>query len=91
MSRDSRIPGFHRLSVPERRRMLGERAGIPTAELERSIANGGLEPITADKMVENSIGTYALPFGIALNFRVNGLDQLAPMVVEEPSVIAAAS
>jgi len=91
MSRDSRIPGFHRLSVPERRRMLGERAGIPTAELERCIANGGLEPLTADKMVENSIGTYALPFGIALNFRINGLDQLAPMVVEEPSVIAAAS
>jgi hydroxymethylglutaryl-CoA reductase len=91
ISRESRIPGFHHLSVPERRRVLGERAGIALAELERAVTSGGLEPMTADKMVENSIGTYALPFGIALNFRINGSDQLAPMVVEEPSVIAAAS
>ncbi|HEY3593214.1 MAG TPA: hydroxymethylglutaryl-CoA reductase, degradative, partial [Polyangiaceae bacterium] len=45
----------------------------------------------ADKFVENVIGTYALPFGIALNVRVNDRDYLAPMVIEEPSVVAAAS
>jgi hydroxymethylglutaryl-CoA reductase len=91
MSRDSRIPGFHRLSMPERLRALGERAGIAAAELERAIAIGGLEAATADKMVENAIGTYALPLWIALNFRINGKDRFAPMAVEEPSVIAAAS
>jgi hydroxymethylglutaryl-CoA reductase len=45
----------------------------------------------ANNMVENVIGTYSLPFGIATNFRVNGKDYLIPMVTEEPSVIAAAS
>src|SRR5262252_2400886 len=42
-------------------------------------------------MVENAVGTFALPFGVALNFQVNGRDHVIPMVVEEPSVIAAAS
>src|SRR5207244_9591755 len=45
----------------------------------------------ADIMVENAVGTFALPFGVALNFQVNGRDHVIPMVVEEPSVIAAAS
>jgi hydroxymethylglutaryl-CoA reductase len=42
-------------------------------------------------MVENAIGTYALPLGIAQNFVVNGRAVLVPMVIEEPSVIAGAS
>ena len=42
-------------------------------------------------MVENAVGTFALPFGVALNFQINGRDHVIPMVVEEPSVIAAAS
>ena len=45
----------------------------------------------ADKMVENAIGTFSLPLGVATNFRINGKDYLIPMVIEEPSVIAAAS
>lgn len=45
----------------------------------------------ADKMIENVIGTYALPVGVATNFVVNGRDVLVPMVVEEPSVVAGAS
>jgi hydroxymethylglutaryl-CoA reductase len=45
----------------------------------------------ADIMIENAVGTFALPFGVALNFQVNGRDHVVPMVVEEPSVIAAAS
>jgi hydroxymethylglutaryl-CoA reductase len=45
----------------------------------------------ADTMVENAVGTFALPFGVALNFQINGRDHVIPMVVEEPSVIAAAS
>ena len=42
-------------------------------------------------MIENVVGTYALPLGIALNFIVNGRDVLVPMVIEEPSVVAGAS
>jgi hydroxymethylglutaryl-CoA reductase len=60
-------------------------------ELVTSLERGGLDSAVADKIVENVLGTYGLPFGVALNARVNGKDRLLPMVVEEPSVIAAAS
>src|SRR5690606_2181359 len=54
-------------------------------------AAGGLDESTANAMVENAIGILGLPFGVALNFQVNGRDLLVPMAIEEPSVIAAAS
>lgn len=54
-------------------------------------SSGGLALEQADKMVENVVGTYALPLGIATNFVVNGRDALIPMVIEEPSVVAGAS
>ena len=53
--------------------------------------DGGISFEKADKMVENAIGTFSLPLGIATNFMINGKDYLVPMVIEEPSVIAAAS
>jgi hydroxymethylglutaryl-CoA reductase len=53
--------------------------------------NGGISFDKADKMVENAIGTFSLPLGIATNFKINGKDYIIPMVIEEPSVIAAAS
>jgi hydroxymethylglutaryl-CoA reductase len=53
--------------------------------------NGGISYENADKMVENAIGTFSLPLGIATNFKINGKDYIIPMVIEEPSVIAAAS
>ena len=53
--------------------------------------DGGISFEKADKMVENAIGTFSLPLGIATNFLINGKDYLVPMVIEEPSVIAAAS
>jgi hydroxymethylglutaryl-CoA reductase len=53
--------------------------------------NGGITFEKADKMVENAIGTFSLPLGIATNFKINGKDFVIPMVIEEPSVIAAAS
>jgi hydroxymethylglutaryl-CoA reductase len=91
MQHVSRIPGFGRLSLEERRRAVSERLSLAAEQLELALERGGLDEATADKMVENSLGTYALPFGVGLNFKINGLDRLAPMVVEEPSVIAAAS
>ena len=91
MTEGSRIPGFYRLSIAERRSLVAERSGVPLEELEAALRRGGLDAEKADKVVENVLGTYALPFGVALNVRVNGRDHLVPMVVEEPSVIAAAS
>lgn len=87
----SNVPGFYRLSIQERRRIAEQETGCPQDELASALDEGGLTVTTADKIVENVLGTYALPFGIALNFRVNQIDRWVPMVVEEPSVIAAAS
>ncbi len=77
--------------MDERRKRAAEFAGISPDEVDAALAAGGLSPEQADRMVENAIGTFALPFGVALNFRINGTDFLAPMAIEEPSVIAAAS
>lgn len=78
----SRIPGFHRLSLDERRTTLGLRAGSNPGELPVPLA---------EQMVENVLGTYALPLGVVMNLRINDVDRFAPMAVEEPSVVAAAS
>jgi hydroxymethylglutaryl-CoA reductase len=86
----SRIPGFYRLTVDERRRQLRLRADISEEDLE-TLERGGMDTTTADHVVENVVGLYALPLGVGLNFRVNGEDVMVPMAVEEPSVIAAAS
>jgi len=91
MSEGSRIPGFYKLGLAERRKVISDRAHVDLAELEHAVEAGGLDTATADKVVENVLGIYGLPFGVALNVRVNNTDRLVPMVVEEPSVIAAAS
>jgi hydroxymethylglutaryl-CoA reductase len=88
---NSRIGGFYRLTVEERRRKVAEALGLSGAEVEALNAADALPLDVADIMVENAVGTFALPFGVALNFRVNDRDHVIPMVVEEPSVIAAAS
>jgi hydroxymethylglutaryl-CoA reductase len=90
-NRNSRFPGFYKITVRERRELVSEATGASIDEMESALETGGLDPETADKFVENVLGTYALPFGVALNVRVNGRDYVVPMVVEEPSVIAAAS
>ncbi|MEP7120711.1 MAG: hydroxymethylglutaryl-CoA reductase, degradative [Byssovorax sp.] len=90
-SKSSVIPSFRRLSVAERRRVLAAVAAVDEAEITAAVSQGGLEIETADRMIENAIGTLALPFGVALNVRVNDVDYLVPMAIEEPSVVAAAS
>jgi len=62
-----------------------------TPENLAPFTTGGLSPEAADHMIENVIGLYSLPLGIALNFQVNGRDVLVPMAIEEPSVVAGAS
>jgi hydroxymethylglutaryl-CoA reductase len=87
---DSRIPGFYRLSVSERRDVLLSRSALSEKDLA-TWEQGGLDTSAANEVVENAVGVYALPLGVAVNFRVNGRDYFVPMAVEEPSVIAAAS
>lgn len=65
--------------------------GLSRQEIKILESQGGISFDEADKMVENAIGTVSFPLGIATSFRINGKDYLVPMVIEEPSVIAAAS
>ena len=86
----SRIPGFYKLSLEERQRIAADRLDLTHTELS-ALDRGGLDRDTADKMIENVVGSYSLPFALGLNVQMNGRDYLVPMVVEEPSVVAAAS
>jgi len=70
---------------------MAERLLMSVAQLKPLLDSGGMTSEIANNTVENVIGTYALPLGVALNFRINAIDRIVPMVVEEPSVIAAAS
>src|SRR5881227_1686236 len=90
-TRSSRLSGLYKISVEERRQLVAEATGVSTEDMAAAFSGGGLAAETADKFVENVLGTYALPYGVALNVRVNGHDHVVPMVVEEPSVVAAAS
>ena len=87
---DSGISGFYRLTPQERLEMVCERAGLKE-EGSFAISGEGLNVLDANRMIENCIGTFEVPLGIAVNFRVNGSDYLVPMATEEPSVVAAAS
>jgi hydroxymethylglutaryl-CoA reductase len=90
-AKTSCIPGFRDLDMTARRRALAEIREMAELDLSASLAGGGLLPETADKMIENAVGTLALPFGVALNVQINGSDYLVPMAIEEPSVVAATS
>ncbi|MDB4960993.1 MAG: hydroxymethylglutaryl-CoA reductase, degradative [Myxococcales bacterium] len=88
--RSSRLTGFYRLGVAERRRRLLE-LGALSADGFAAIDPGALPLDVADGMIENVVGTYALPFAVAVNFCIDDVETLIPMAVEEPSVVAAAS
>ncbi|MCD6235603.1 MAG: hydroxymethylglutaryl-CoA reductase, degradative [Thaumarchaeota archaeon] len=91
MTKTSRIPGFYKLSPEERLKIVAEFAGLTAEEVETLKKFGGLDEATANRMIENVVGAFQLPIGIAVNFLINGKDYLIPMVIEEPSVVAAAS
>ena len=89
---ESSIPKFFEKSRKERLDVVANFSNLSNKELEiLQNDNGGISFDKADKMVENAIGTFSLPLGIATNFKINGKDYVVPMVIEEPSVIAAAS
>jgi hydroxymethylglutaryl-CoA reductase len=88
--KSSRLPGFYKRPLRERIDIIANWAALSEAE-EQVLLEHGLGNSQADKMVENALGTFALPLGVAANFQINGRDYLIPMAVEEPSVIAAVS
>ncbi len=88
---NSRIPGFYRLSLEERRQEIAQRLQIEKEAFHALSLPLGLSLEAADGMVENAIGVLGLPVGVAANFMIDGEAVLVPMAIEEPSVIAAAS
>ncbi len=88
---NSRIQGFYTRSIAERVDLIRAQVGLTEAEASLLAEGMGLSLERAGHMVENVIGRYSLPLGIATNFVVNGQDVLVPMVIEEPSVVAGAS
>ena len=81
--------GFYKLSVEERRKLSIE-AGL-IDEGDARVLDNSLSIETADKMAENVVGIFQMPYALAMNFKINGKDRVIPMVTEEPSVVAAAS
>jgi len=88
---NSRLKGFYKLSVKERREMIAELANLDQEAVDALAATGELSEAAADRIIENVIGTLALPVGVATNFIVDGEHYLVPFALEEPSVVAAAS
>ncbi|HIO85313.1 MAG TPA: hydroxymethylglutaryl-CoA reductase, degradative, partial [Candidatus Nitrosopelagicus sp.] len=89
---DSSISKFFEKTLKERLGIVADFSGLSQDELKIiGDATGGISYDKADNMIENAIGTFSLPLGIATNFRINDKDYLIPMVIEESSVIAAAS
>lgn len=89
--RNSEIPGLYKKPLSERRKLVAEFAGLGDAEIAPLTSQSAAEMEVLNRMVENVIGYYPLPLGVATNFTVNGRDYLVPMAIEEPSVVAAAS
>lgn len=87
----SRYPGFYALSAAERLERISVSHGL-TQESRDALAGGaGLGLAQADQMIENVIGVFEIPLGVAVNFIINGREVLIPMAIEEPSVVAGAS
>ncbi|HTP06807.1 MAG TPA: hydroxymethylglutaryl-CoA reductase, degradative [Anaerolineae bacterium] len=90
MTTSSRMPGFYNKTLADRLQAISDEVGLSQEECA-ALSVAGLNLGGADHMIENVIGLYSLPFGVATNFRVNSKEVLIPMVVEEPSVVAGAS
>ncbi|MGB4442629.1 MAG: hydroxymethylglutaryl-CoA reductase, degradative [Coriobacteriia bacterium] len=85
------IKKFYEMSIAERQQVLIDSGNVSQQAAQTWSQAGGLDEVIADHMIENVVGIYSLPIGVAQNFIVNGRPVLVPMVVEEPSVVAGAS
>jgi hydroxymethylglutaryl-CoA reductase len=89
--RSSELSGFYKKSAAERRRIAREFAGLEEGAEAPWLPPPGVDPGLLERMIENVVGSFPLPLGLATHFRVDGKDYLVPMALEEPSVVAAAS
>ncbi|MFP3909106.1 MAG: hydroxymethylglutaryl-CoA reductase, degradative [Archaeoglobaceae archaeon] len=89
--KSSRISGFYKLSLEDRLKEVKEFADLSDEEVNVIATTGSLDADLADQMIENVVGTFEFPLGVATNFLIDNKDYLIPMVIEEPSVVAAAS
>ena len=81
---------FYEMSLNERLSLVASKSNLTKNEIS-TLVNQPLPFDKIDRMVENAVGIFSLPLGIATNFVINGKEYLVPMAIEEPSVIAAAS
>ena len=88
---NSEISGFYKLTIEERQKILNNLFDLNQDERKLLQNFGYFNPTQMDTLIENVVGSYQLPMGIACNFKINNKDYLIPMVIEEPSVVAAAS
>lgn len=87
--KSSKISGFYKLPVEQRIDIISKFANLSEEEKNQLIES--MEISLADRMIENVVGNFEIPIGIAMNFTINGKDMLIPMATEESSVVAAAS
>jgi hydroxymethylglutaryl-CoA reductase len=83
------VSGFYKLPVEKRREFVTQFANLNEDDVK--IFSSGLDVTTADRMIENVLGTFEVPLGVAVNFRINNKEYIIPMATEESSVVAAAS
>jgi len=91
MEKTSEISGFYKLNPKERIQRVKEFADLTDEEANLLQSTGSLELDLANRMIENVVGAFPIPLGIAVNFLINRKEYLIPMAIEEPSVVAAAS
>ena len=91
MEISSRIPGFYKMSIEERKKYIADLFQLSEEDVKQLNDPVSLPEDIADKMIENVIGTFSLPLGLGLNFLIDGKDYVVPMAVEEPSIVASAS
>jgi hydroxymethylglutaryl-CoA reductase len=91
MKKTSQISGFYKLTPQERIMYVKEFADLTNKEVEILQSTGSLGMELADRMIENVVGAFPIPLGIAMNFFINKKDYMIPMAIEEPSVVAAAT
>jgi hydroxymethylglutaryl-CoA reductase len=89
IEKTSVVSGFYKLSIEKRREFVTHFANL--SEDDVKIFSSCLDLTTADRMIENVLGTFELPLGLAVNFLINGKNYIIPMATEESSVVAAAS
>ncbi|MCW4034514.1 MAG: hydroxymethylglutaryl-CoA reductase, degradative [Candidatus Bathyarchaeota archaeon] len=91
MKKTSQISGFYKLTPQQRLKHVKDFADLTDEETKILQQTGALEMELANRMIENVVGGFTLPLGIAMNFVINNKEYMIPMAIEEPSVVAAAT